>query len=787
MRRFGTAYLCAGLFAMTVAAYLPLWHCDFVDLDDTLYITGNPNVIGGLSSSGCRWAWTNLRAGYWQPVSWMSLQFDAHFFSSHTSDGRTILSARAFHLDNLCWHCGSSLLLFTWLQRVTAARWRSFLVAALFGLHPLHVESVAWAAERKDVLSVFFGILTLWAYVHYAAEPGWRRYLLMAAVYTVSLLCKPMLMTLPFVLLLLDYWPLRRTAPVRLALEKLPLLALAAACAVITLLSREASGGGVSLERLPLSARLANAGTAYGWYLLHTVWPGRLTVLYLHPVNDWSPWAVGAGVGALVSLTVLAVWQRRRRPWLLVGWLWFAGSVVPVIGLTQGGDQAWGDRFTYWPHIGLFIAAIWGLAELVERLHLRAAVSGTVGALVLGCLGALTWLQAGYWHDTETLWEHALTVSDANHRAHCNLGLYDFGHGRLDAAEGHFAEAVHLRPSNGDYHYYLGVVLLALGKENDAAEQLQEAVRRLEEAAERRREPAEQNPNLGNAWQNLGMIRLEQGQPEVAAACFRKVLELQPEAADARAGLGRALWTAGRRSEAVELFQDALRRDPNEPDAWHGLGVAYLTQDDRTKALEALNTAVRLRPYSVMALSDLGVALDRDGQWVDAAARQFAAIQNQDQRERRLESMNRRATAPESIPRAVILQCRWAYALDHRGDHAGAKEAYNSAVRRDKRWPEKFAAKAWRLATDANPDVRDPQQAYELASQAVQGVAEPSAALLDTLAAAQAAAGKFLEAVRTAQQALDKAPTNDGGTLAASIREHLRLYQQGQPVIADAP
>ncbi len=625
MRRIGTIPLGAALLVLTVTAYLPLWNNHFVDLDDTLYITANPDVSGGLSWSSFGWAWATFHGNYWQPVSWLSLQFDAHFFSGQTADGQPILSARAFHLDNLCWHCGSTFLLFTLLQRLTGTRWRSFLVAALFALHPLHVESVAWATERKDVLSVFFGLVTVWAYIAYAAQPGWRRYLVMLSLFALSLMCKPMLITLPFALLLLDYWPLRRVSPRRLVLEKLPLMAVSALFLLLVVLAREQTEGGVSLERLPLSARFANAGAAYGWYLLHTVWPFQLGVLYLHPGNDWSPVSVAAGVGALVALTALTTWQVRRRPWLLVGWLWFVVGLLPVIGLGQGGDQAWADRFTYWPHIGLFLAVVWGLSEVVERLHIPTAACGVAAALVVGCCGALTWIHVGYWHDPETLWNQTLSVSATNHRAHCNLGLYYLGAGRLDVAANHFAEAVRLRPSNADYHFFWGTVLQALGNEEVAAEQLQEAIRRMEETAKRRQEPVERCPNYGSAWQNLGVIRLNQEQPTAAAECFGNVLVAQPEAADARAGLGRALWAVGRRQEAVDLFQDALRRNLNEADAWHGLGVAFLTRGDLRKAIEALTTAVRLRPYSVMALSDLGVALDRHGQCTEAVSQHFAA------------------------------------------------------------------------------------------------------------------------------------------------------------------
>jgi hypothetical protein len=355
------------------------------------------------------------------------------------------LWAGGFHGENLLWHAGSVLLAFALLRRLTGALWPSFLAAALFGLHPMRVESVAWATERKDVLSVFFGLAALWAYARYAERPGVGRYLGVALALALSLLAKPMLLTLPLLLLLLDYWPLRRRASARLLLEKLPLFALAAVIGVVTMASRDRSGAAVSLDVLPLSARLANAATAYGWYLATTFWPSSLGALYPHPYGAWSPLQALGGAGLLLSLTTLTLWQARRRPWLLVGWLWFVVTLLPVIGLAQGGAQAWADRFSYWPHLGLFVAAVWGLGEVVERLRVPSWVCRSAGALILGSLGALTWVQVGYWRNAATLWERTLAVTKDNDRAHQYLSLAYRKQGRLAEAEHHLLEAGRLQ------------------------------------------------------------------------------------------------------------------------------------------------------------------------------------------------------------------------------------------------------------------------------------------------------------------------------------------------------
>jgi tetratricopeptide (TPR) repeat protein len=773
-------HLGAALLALTIVAYWPLWHNDFIDFDDEQYITDNRHVTGGISARNFGWAWSTFHGIYWQPISWLSLQLDAHLFSTYSATGEPIPSPAAFHGQSLFWHAASTLLLFGLLNRLGAGRWRSFLVAALFAVHPLHVESVAWAAERKDVLSVFFGLLAVWAYVSYAAAPGWRRYAVVVGAFALSLLSKPMLLTLPFALLLLDYWPLRRlwpdppadsaertaVPPLRLVLEKVPLLVLATAIGFLTFQGRVQAGSVTPLQVLPLSARLANAATAYGWYVAHTFFPGGLAVLYPHPHGNWAILPVVAGVGLLLGVTLLACWQARRRRWLIVGWLWFVGSLVPVIGLAQGGEQAWADRFSYWPHIGLFVAIVWGLAEGVERFRIPVAVSGAAAALGLGGLALLTWNQVGYWHDTLTLWEHALAVTEGNYVAHVHCGERHLKQSRPDLAERHCAEAVRILPGSPQICFALGQALLTLGKNDEAAVQFRDAV--------------QSDPANADTWQNLGVSRLRQGRPTQALRSFRKVLELQPDSADALGGLGHALWRTGQCDEAVRSFQAALEHNHNSADAWNGLGVAYLTQGNLEEANEAFVRAGRLNPQLVSACSNRGVALARQGRWADAVTCHSAAVAMQEQAEKVLRAMQGRPPAMDGIPQIVIYQCRLAFALEHYGDHRGAVAVYRSALERDPDWPTKFTARAWALATDADNNFRDPRLAYELATQAAQATGDPPAATLDALAAAAAALGEFPQAIQAAQQALKKAPAAPEQPLYRSRQVHLHLYQEGK-------
>lgn len=449
----------AALLALTVVAYLPVWRNGYIDYDDPQYITDNPQVLRGFTAEGLRWAWDNNDTPYWQPVSWLSLQLDAELFATPGPDGMPVLPAAAVHGHSLLWHGLNGLLLFVLCRRLTGAPGRSFLVAALFAVHPMHVESVAWATERKDVLSVFFGLLALWAYVRYAEKPGVGRYLGVGLALLVSLLCKPMLITLPCVLLLLDYWPLRRLQPGpageaalprpvpfrSLVLEKVPLFLLTAAIAVLTVESRRQRGSAVSLFELSLLDRLANALMAYGSYLSCTLWPSDLALLYPHPRGNWTVLPVLAGAAVLLSVSVLARRQATRRPWLLVGWLWFVGTLVPVIGLAQGGRQAWADRFSYFPHVGLFLVLVWAAAELAARVRLPVAVRAAAGALVLGCLVGVTQAQVGHWRNSLTVWHRVVDVTRDNDWAHEHVAMAYRQQGQSEQAQVHLEAAIRIQ------------------------------------------------------------------------------------------------------------------------------------------------------------------------------------------------------------------------------------------------------------------------------------------------------------------------------------------------------
>jgi tetratricopeptide (TPR) repeat protein len=481
--------LAAGLVVLTVGAYGRLWENGFLDLDDELYITDNPKVLDGLTLGGIEWSWTTFHGGFWVPLTWMSLQADATLSSAIQGPRRKPLPlALLFHGQNLFWHAATVVLLFVVLRHMTGAVWRSALVAALFAVHPLHVESVAWATERKDVLSAFFWVLTLLAYGHYVQRPSVGRWLLVAAAFTLGLLAKPMLVTLPCVLLLLDWWPLGRwqaseRAWVGLLGEKMPLFAITAAACVLAVVAQQHDHSLISTQSLPLSSRLANAVMSYGWYLEKTFWPSGLAIWYRHPLNhwQWGPMLVSGAV--LIGITVLALGSARPWPWLLVGWLWFVGTLVPVIGLVQVGEQARADRFVYVPHIGLFIALVWSVAALAHRLRLPVPLQAVLVTASLLLLAGATWNQVGYWRNPETMWTHTLAVTTDNHRAHGDLGRFLLHQATekqdvrlLGPARKHLEQAVTLQPDEPKYHSYLGMVLFFQGHLDKAAEQAEQVI-----------------------------------------------------------------------------------------------------------------------------------------------------------------------------------------------------------------------------------------------------------------------------------------------------------------------
>ncbi len=588
------------LFLVTFAVYAQVRHFDFVNYDDPDYTTGNAHVRQGLTAQGLEWALTSRDAANWFPVTWVSHMLDAQFFGSDSGWS---------HLHNVLLHALAAILLFMFLERATGARWRSALVAFIFALHPLHVESVAWVAERKDVLSACFWFLTLWAYVWYTEHPGWGRYLTLVLGLCLGLMAKPMVVTLPFVLLLVDYWPLARLwQRGRKAIwEKLPLLGLSGAAAAITLLVQQHAG---AVKSLPLQTRLENAMLSSALYLVKTFWPARLAVFYPYPQSFHFLPLAAAGL-LLAAVTAGAILLRRRAPYLLTGWGWFAITLLPVIGLVQVGGQARADRYMYIPMVGLLIMLVWGAAEILERWQAKVLAIPLAAAACLAC-AVLTWIQLGYWRNTETLFRHALAVTVNNSVAFHNLGSY------LMASPDHLSEAlvyleaaVDIDPASAPARTDLGSALARTGHLPEAIAQFETAILLAPDA------PIPHN-DLGSALTEAGRL------PE-AIAEFQTALRLDPDFDEARRNLaaaqaegsaetdssrGLALLKAGDASGAIAELEAALRADPNDADAESNLGVALSHFPGRQReAIAHFEAAVRLRPDFADAQLNLGIAL----------------------------------------------------------------------------------------------------------------------------------------------------------------------------------
>jgi len=587
-------WLAAALVAATLVVYAPVWRHDFVRFDDPEYVTENPWVRRGVTADGVRWAFASAHSANWHPLTWLSHMLDCQLWG---------LRAGPHHATNVLLHAASSVILLGVLIDMTGAVWRSALVAFLFALHPLHVESVAWVAERKDVLAGLCWILTLAAYVRYARRPGFGTYTAVVASFVMGLLAKPMVVTLPFVLLLLDVWPLRRVADRSalrpLVVEKLPLVALAAAASVVTFIVQRGAGAMSSFESHPVSTRAANALVSYAAYLGKTAWPTGLAVFY--PYREGvPPWQLGAAATVLALVSLVAT----RAPYLLVGWLWYLGTLVPVIGLVKVGEQAMADRFTYLPLVGVFVMVAWGVPEMLRAQDGRRLVA--VGAAAVAACAVVSAVQLGYWRDSETLFRRALAVTHDNVLAHTNLGTVLATSGRIDEAIGHYEAALRIRPDDAKTHTNLGMALAAKGDRAAAIAEYRSALA--------------VRPDYAVAHYDLGLALAETGRLDDAIAEYATAIRVDPDYAKAHANLGWALAEQGKLPEAVVQYREALRIDPDLAVTHNNLAVALERLDHGDEALVHYAEAARLVPEEPRTHYNLAAALAGRGRVDEAVA-----------------------------------------------------------------------------------------------------------------------------------------------------------------------
>jgi len=808
--------LAAMLTLTTIAVYWPATRYDFINFDDPAYVTANPQVQGGLTWDSVKWAFLSPVSANWHPLTIMSHMLDCQLFG---------LNPWGHHLVNVLLHALNAALVFLLLQQLTSAVWRSLAVAALFAAHPLHVESVAWIAERKDVLSGCFGLLSLIFYVRYAQKrsrvegPESSAGTAVSSLVTrhssldyvgalfflaLGFMSKPMLVTWPFVMLLLDYWPLGRlrtkdygpqtsrslsslvTRHSSLLVEKLPFFALAAVASFVTFVVQKQGGSLMATGAMPLDSRVENVPISYCRYLEKLFWPRDLAVFYPHP----GYWPVGRVLLAgllLVGIAVFVLNNRRRCPFLLMGWLWYCGTLVPMIGLVQTGGQAMADRHTYIASLGIMILAVWGVHALTRRWRHRLITLSVAGLTVTVACLALTRHQLEYWRDSETLFQHALAVTENNYLAHNNLGDALERKGQTDEAIRQYQEAIHLRPTYADAHYNLGNVLYKKGQTDEAIRQFQDYLRlkpdnidahynlgaafyqkgRMDEAVNQFQEVIRLKANYAEAHYCLGMALGARGQMDEATRQFQEVIRLKPDYADAYNKLAIALDRAGQTDNAIVQYQEYLRFRPDDGDARYNLAKALARRGRITDAVSQFREVIRLEPGNPDAHDDLGDALIASGRLDEAIENYRRALQTDPNR-------------PQTLYRLGL-------ALGQLGRTEEAIDAYRAALKLNPSLAPVLNNLAWALATSSNAQLRNGAEAVQLAERACELTHHTQPWFVGTLAAAYAEAGRFPDAAAMAEKAEQLAATAGAKKLAEQDRQLLELYRAGKPYHEPAP
>jgi len=588
--------ICLFLAIATLIAYWQVGNHNFLSFDDHLYILHNQHVNNGLSLKSISWAFSFTDISYWHPLTWLSHMLDCQLYG---------LNPSMHHTTSLIFHIINCLLLFLVFKGMTGAVWKSAFIAALFALHPINVESVAWAAERKNVLSTLFWMLTLLTYGYYSLKPGFYRYFLTLFCFLLGLLAKPMLVTLPFVLLLFDYWPLERlrsSSPtnidrykkaslLHLILEKLPFFLLAGASIYISSLSAQQHEIVVSTESVSMKLRVANALVSYVKYIGKMIWPKNLAVYYPYP-ESIPFWKVAGAALFLVCVSILVFRALRSKPYLVVGWLWYIGTLVPAIGLIQLG--LWpsiADRFAYVPLIGLFVVIAWGVPDLVARWRYKKIVLATTATALLLIFTAATWFQNKYWTNNVALFKHSLDVTNDNDVAHQKLGEALAAQGKTDEAVRHYYEALRIKPDLVAAHLNLGAALREKGKINEAVEHFSMALRA--------------EPDCAEAYYELGVTLEKQGNFDGAEKHYIKALRIKPDYAKAHNNLGIVLKKKKKDKEAIFHLYEALRIDSDFAGAYYNLGIIYANQKNIEKAILHYKKALYFSPNMAQALYNL--------------------------------------------------------------------------------------------------------------------------------------------------------------------------------------
>ena len=611
--------ICIFLIVATFCVYSQVQDHEFINYDDYQYIKDNWKIKSGLTSESISWAFTTFYGYNWFPITWLSHIFDYQLYG---------LNPKGHHLTNLLFHIANALILFMVLLRMTGKLWRCAFIAAMFAFHPLNVESVAWVAERKNVLSTLFWLLTMWAYIHYAEKSTIKNYGLVLLFFALGLMSKPMLVTLPFVLLLLDYWPLRRLKleqggsdneiPVKsqyhvkseflkLMLEKVPLFALATGACIVTFIAQQ-EGASINANNLSLPTRLTNAVVSYLEYLKKMIWPNDLAVFYPHPESTLAAWKWVVCFVMLVTITAISIKFIKKAPYFAVGWFWYLGTLIPVIGIVQVGVQAMADRYTYIPLIGIFIIVAWGVPELISKWHHKEKVlSVSVGIITLTLL-ITTWGQVSQWKNSITIFKHALKVANENsynsYLINYHLGGAFWNKRKTGEAISHFKMAIKINPDYANAHSNLGN---ALGKEG-----------KFSEAISHHKMAIKINPDYVPAYNNLGLVLGAEGKTEEAISYYKMAIQINPDYAQAYNNLGFALGAEGNNEEAIFHFKMAVELKPDLVDAHYNLGFALDADGNNEEAISHYKMAIKFDPDHFWAHNKLGHALVQKGEMKEA-------------------------------------------------------------------------------------------------------------------------------------------------------------------------
>jgi tetratricopeptide (TPR) repeat protein len=679
-QRWRVAAVCLVLAAITFAVFGQTLTHEFINFDDNDYVYENPVVAGGLSLKNLAWVFTHVDCDFYHPLTMLSLMGDYQFYGLH---------AGGYHFTNVLLHTASAILLFLVLRQMTGALWRSAFVAAVFAIHPLRVESVAWVTERKDMLSGLFFVLTLGAYVRYTRAPfSLVRYLTVMLLFALGLLSKPSLVTLPFVLLLLDYWPLCRMQPAAprstfqvlraLLIEKIPLFVLSAGACVVTLLTQQPLLA--SVGEVPLLSRMGYAAISYVVYLGQMFYPAGLAVMYPFPPKGPPLGEVVLALALLAGISAGAFALRERHPYLLVGWLWYLGMLMPMIGLVHAGCAARADRFTYLAQIGVYMMmALAARDATISRRYGRRILG--VGALsVIMILMVCAWKQTGYWKDSEILWTHTLACTTANAVAHNNLGATLHEKGEMDEAISHFQKALQINPDHAQAHNNLGNALREKGNVDEAITHYQKALKII--------------PDDASVHFNFGNALREKGNVDEAITQYQKALQIKPDYMEAQVKLGNVLLQKGKADEAVAHFQRALEINPNNAGIHLNLGLCFSRLGRMDQAISQYQKALQIEPADTATQNNL----------------------------------------------------------------------------------------AWLLATGPEASLRNGDKAVELATQANTLTGGENPVILHTLAAAYAEAGRFGDAVQSAQKAIELARAAGQQEMAAHLEDELKRYEAGLPL-----